>query len=347
MLTTAPAWDFRRTTLAAREHSAYGVSQGLTAEQCLAGSGLSPADLADTQLMIDAGQELTVTRNLLRLLGDRPGLGVEVGRRFTLSSFGLLGFVMMTSPTVREATTTGLRFVQLSNAFVTPRWQETDDESRLTFDDSEIPLDVREFMLSRDLICILGIVETFLGSLPADLPGVAVELGLSPDRGAPLAAELHPFPVRFDAPASVLRLPLELLDLPLPQANAATAAMCEQQCLDLLETRAQRSGLAGQVRERILRLPGEFPTAATVAGELHVDRRTLTRRLAAEGTSYRALVEEVRRTLAVELLEAGFGVEQIARRLGYAETSGLTHAFTRWYGVPPRAYPSYFREHLA
>lgn len=338
MTTRAPSWDFRRTTLAAREHTAYGLSQGLTAEQCLAGSGLSPADLDDPTLEIEAQQELVITRNLLRLLGDRPGLGVEVGRRFTLTSFGLLGFVMLTSPTVRDATSTGLRFIRLSNAFVNPCWEETAVESRLVFDDSEIPADVREFMLTRDLICILDIVRTFLGELPHGVPGVALELSLSADRAAPLAAALAPFPVQVGRPQTVLRLPLEILDVPLPQANEATAKMCEEQCLALLESRAQRSGLAGRVRQRLLQSTGEFPTAATVAAELHVDRRTLHRRLAAEDTSFRRLVEEIRRTLAVELLEAGFGVEQVARRLGYAETSGLTHAFRRWYGVPPRAF---------
>lgn len=338
MTERAPAWDFRRTTLAAREHTLFGLSHGLTAEQCLEGSGLSPADLDDPAVEVEARQELVITRNLLRLLGDRPGLGLEVGRRFTLTSFGLLGFVMLTSPTVRDATRTGLRFLRLSNAFVTPRWTETAGESRLVLDDSEIPADVREFMLTRDLICILEIVRTFLGELPYGVPGVALELNLPADRGSAVAEALHPFPVHFDSPDTVLRLPPEILDLPLPQANAATARMCEAQCLALLESRAQRSGLAGRVRQRLLQSTGELPTAATVASELHVDRRTLHRRLSAEGTSFRRLVEEIRRTLAVELLESGFAVEQIARRLGYAETSGFTHAFTRWYGVPPRAH---------
>lgn len=72
-----------------------------------------------------------------------------------------------------------------------------------------------------------------------------------------------------------------------------------------------------------------------IASELGVDERTLRRRLTAEGTSYRALLDEVRATLAGELLGSGLTVEETARRLGYSETSAFTHAHTRWHGGPP------------
>ncbi|MFD2400258.1 helix-turn-helix transcriptional regulator [Prauserella oleivorans] len=67
--------------------------------------------------------------------------------------------------------------------------------------------------------------------------------------------------------------------------------------------------------------------------------RTLRRKLAAEGTSYRALVDEVRETVAEDLLATpALSVEQIAHRLGYSEASSFIHAFTRWKGVPPREF---------
>jgi AraC-like DNA-binding protein len=72
-----------------------------------------------------------------------------------------------------------------------------------------------------------------------------------------------------------------------------------------------------------------------VADELHIDPRTLRRRLVSEGTSFRALLDEVRRKLAIELLEQDIPVEQIAKQLGYAETANFTHAFKRWEGVAP------------
>ena len=127
--------------------------------------------------------------------------------------------------------------------------------------------------------------------------------------------------------------------MPSPLADANTARKLEQQCRDVLERRLSRVGVAGQVRSRLLHNPGELPPMQTIADELHVDPRTLRRRLATEGTSYRALLDEVRRQLAVELLQQDLSVEEISRYLGYAETANFTHAFTRWEGTAP----SYFR----
>ena len=63
------------------------------------------------------------------------------------------------------------------------------------------------------------------------------------------------------------------------------------------------------------------------------------RRLADEGTTFRALVNEARSALAVDLLcSVGLTVEEVSRRLGYSETSTFCHAFKRWHGMPPSAF---------
>jgi AraC-like DNA-binding protein len=136
----------------------------------------------------------------------------------------------------------------------------------------------------------------------------------------------------------VAALDAAFLDLPLPQADELTAATTEAQCRALVERRRTRSGWAGQVRDVLLTAPSAMPRLERVAAGLHVSERTLRRQLAAEGASYRGLVEELRETLAEELLRAGLPVQQVARRLGYAETASFTHAFTRWKGVSPRAW---------
>jgi AraC-like DNA-binding protein len=66
--------------------------------------------------------------------------------------------------------------------------------------------------------------------------------------------------------------------------------------------------------------------------------RTLRERLAAERTSYRELLDEIRERLAEEMLTEGLTVAQAAERLGYQEVSSFSHAFRRWKGMGPRAY---------
>ncbi len=130
-----------------------------------------------------------------------------------------------------------------------------------------------------------------------------------------------------------------MLDEPLPQADPHTLAVCVAQCEQILERRQRRHGMSAMVRSELLSAPGEMPSLDAVAASLHLHPRTLRRRLAEEGTSFRALTNDVRATLATELLsQVGLTVEQVARRLGYAETAAFNHAFSRWFGLAPNEY---------
>ena len=100
-----------------------------------------------------------------------------------------------------------------------------------------------------------------------------------------------------------------------------------------------RTGVAQQVRVLITQRLAEGAPMATVAGDLGMTERTLRRRLGVEGTSYRALLEEVRESLAAEMLATGrLAVEDVALRLGYAEASSFIAAFRRWTGRTPTAW---------
>ncbi|KYF77608.1 hypothetical protein BE17_26770 [Sorangium cellulosum] len=80
---------------------------------------------------------------------------------------------------------------------------------------------------------------------------------------------------------------------------------------------------------------GGLPTLDDEARSLGTTERTLRRRLQAERTSFRKLVEEVRCDRAADLL-ARSSVTETALRLGFLDTTAFSHAFRRWFGCPPR-----------
>ena len=73
-----------------------------------------------------------------------------------------------------------------------------------------------------------------------------------------------------------------------------------------------------------------------IARDLGISARTLRRNLEQEGTSLRALVDDVRRERADELLATGTPVKEIAFVLGFSETSAFSRAYKRWTGRPPK-----------
>ena len=106
--------------------------------------------------------------------------------------------------------------------------------------------------------------------------------------------------------------------MPLPQANPVTARLCEEQCHQLLVQRYRKGSVAARVRRRLLQQPGRFPDMEAMAEELTITSRTLRRQLAAEGTSYRVLLDEVRRMLAEQWLLLGIlSLAEISERLGF------------------------------
>jgi AraC-like DNA-binding protein len=313
-------------------------ARGIPVDECLTGSGLAERDLHDENAEIWPHQEFTVVRNIIGTLGDRPGIGVEAGMFSTFGRTGVLGFLFLASRTVGEGLRRIVPYLALSPSHVRLAVHEDGDHGYIVADSSEIPVDIRAFVVERDLA---GLAAVLRGA-GIDLRLDRLDSTLDEQRTLRLAAAWHlaPADVRANQPQNRLVGPLSMLEQPLAQADPNTARVFERQCRDLLQRRLARVGVTGQVRSRLLHIQGELPTMQTIAAELHIDPRTLRRRLADEGTSFRALCENVRHGLARKLLAEGLSIEAIAQRLGYAETASFTHAFTRWEGVAPR----YFRQ---
>lgn len=325
----------RRAITSVRMQVAYGEEQGLSAAQCLKGSGIDVSMLQQAEVTIERNQELQVVHNLCAAL-DNPALhGLAMGQRYHLSSYGVWGFALLSSPTFRDAVGLGLRYLDLTFAFVGIQLQEQDGQASLLIDDSGVPEPVRDFLLARDASAVMMIQEELFSDR---IPLASLEVRLPPQDPSPFIA-IFGLPPQFAQPRNRATFPSLLLDMPLPQANPVTARLCEEQCSQLLEQRYRHSSLAQRVRRRLLQKPGDFPDMVTLASEFCMTSRTLRRQLSAEGTGYRELLDEVRRMLAEQWLTLGvLGLEEISQRLGFSELSNFVHAFRRWTGQTPARF---------
>jgi AraC-like DNA-binding protein len=329
-------WDLHRAPASALVLTGLGMEHGVPQEVGLRGTRLTPEALGDPQTTVTGHQEIQIIRNLLTALGEDVPLGIEAGMRYHLTTHGIWGFALSSSPTLRTAAAVGLRYVNLTFALTRMSAIEQDNGIQLVLDDSHLPSDVRRFLVERELTSIVHLARQLLSD-----PSAVIGVQFRHPAPAATAPYEKAFGVRptFDAAANAANVPAELLNRALPQADAHTAAVTEAQCRRLLADRQARAGIAGKVRDRLVARPGAMPDMETVAAELHMSSRSLRRRLTAEGTSYRALADEVREHLAEELLATkALSVEEIGRRLGYAATPAFTTAFKRWKGITPRAY---------
>lgn len=327
-------WNFRRSANSVQLLARMGQARGLSLADCLRGTRLTAPQLEEPELEIDAGQELQLVRNLCALLPRHPDLGLQTGLHYQLTAYGIFGFAIISSPTFRSAIRTGLSYLELSFIFCRLRVEEQSGEFHLVLEDEEIPTDVRDFLLERDAAAIRLIQRELFGEA---MPLLRMEWRCRKPAYAPEFRRIFGVTPAFGCASTRMIIDTRLIDQPLPRADTRTAQLCEVQCRDLLQRRKARSGTASVVRNHLLATPAGVPDMEQLAERLHMTTRTLRRKLEAEGTSYRALLDEIREALAEELLRAGtMSVEEVAERLGYAESSSFIHAFKRWKGVTPR-----------
>jgi AraC-like DNA-binding protein len=82
-----------------------------------------------------------------------------------------------------------------------------------------------------------------------------------------------------------------------------------------------------------------YPSSARIASLLGVSRRTLARRLEAEGTNFSALVDEVRFNRAKHLLgNTRLGIAEISAATGFEDHSHFTRMFRRIGGITPAQF---------
>lgn len=309
--------------------------EGLPVAAVLEGSGIDERDLGNPEVEILGSQEIRVVENLLRL-GVDPSFAFRVGARYRISAFGLLGYALMNSETMRDAVELCARFLPLAHAYCAIRLTETETEATVFFECSLPSPALRTFAVERDMAALAMISRDLTGGrLPLrrwwighrQQAPLAVYQGLV--RGEP----------QFDAPSSQWTFDRAQLDTPLPLANAMTRHLCVRACEDLLSRRQSMKGFDGKVRSHLMRHADRMPSLEEMADEFCLTPRTLRRRLADEGTTFRDIVLDVRHTLAESMLrEGGVPIQEIASRLGYQDATSFITAFKRWSGMSPAAF---------
>lgn len=126
------------------------------------------------------------------------------------------------------------------------------------------------------------------------------------------------------------------------------SSLGDQHLADILQHQLEKSAVeatdvelfSNQVRSIIMSHGlQQGVVAKSIVGVLGISESTLYRRLALENTSFKALTDDVRKSLATRLLVSNaVTIAEVAGRLGYADSACLTRAFYRWFGTTPMQY---------
>lgn len=331
-------WDFRRGIATARVLTQVGFDHGVSVDAMLQHTGITRAVLDDPGSEIEALQEVQLIRNLISELPHLPTLGLIAGTRYHVTTYGLWGFALLSSPTLGAAVSMGSRMLNHTFALTTNTVEQLDSVVNITYQSDHLPPDVRQFIIDRDRAAAVTLQREIMGR-PLPYNRIEMRRPEPPPEVAAAYTELFGIQPLFGQAREAASFDAHHLHMPLPQADPHTMQLCEQMCRRLVDARKARTGVAAAVRNRLMRTPGHIPDMEEIAAEMRMTSRTLRRHLTAEGATFRTLLEEVRSTLAEELMaSATLTHGEIAERLGYADVTTFIEAFRRWKGMAPSTF---------
>lgn len=296
-------------------------SLGLDPSDLMAQVGLDPAGLAAPDRWIPAA---AVCR-LLELSARQSGcddFGVRLAELRTYSALGPLSLALRQEPSMRDALGLLLRYEHTYNEAIRMRLSEDGGLAtiRLWFEFGE-PVATRQAE-GLAVGALLGIVRELIGK-----PWEPLSVCFS-----------HPAPANTETSVRVLggrvHFSHDFTGLVMYARDLdAGVAGSERRDPDMLRALlgASRGAVGDRVKEIVeVLLPTGRCSVAEVASTLRVDRRTLHRHLAAEGTTFTQIVDTTRAGLAERYLASSrYPMTEISHLLGFAAPS----AFTRWFGT--------------
>lgn len=308
------------------------VELGFEPNRIIKSAGISPIALRNPE----NAMPLSAACRLLHVAATAtncPHFGALVGRRGGTGSLGLVGRLMRSAPTLGEA---------ILDLCVN---QHRYTRGAVTY-----------LVLQRDMALWGYAIQQphFAGATQVCEAAAAIgcailrELaGLPPDdillrRAKPADGASHArifgkVP-RFEAEQYALVLRKEHLSLPLATSDRELRRILQRQ-VSAYWALAQPNASDRVRRILTAHVLSQGASAAAVASELRMTERTMNRRLEAEGTTFRDLLNEARYDASRQLIGAtNLPLTDIALALGYATPSAFTRAFSRWSGDAPSAW---------
>lgn len=297
---------------------------------------LIPEQLA--ALDLDARVPLREAHAGLTLASERlrdDSIGLKLGRYMAFGTGGTFDYVVRSAGTVRESLEVAARYTRLiANPFsvTLERWKR---HAVIRFDD-DVPWSrqTADFALS----------AWHKAHASEELPKSAQpEYWLPHSAPADTTEYQRTFSggvLRFNAPFLGLVFERECEDAPMPVSDPVLHSLIRARADTLLE------GLAdSRVTLRVRRLIGETirsgaePSALGVARLLRMSRRTLSRKLDQEGTSFSEELDKTRRELGLSLVQrTKLSLVEVAFQLGFSHVESFNRAFKRWTGTTPLVY---------
>ena len=310
------------------------VSAGVPAEPLLAMAGLTLEVIDNPAVRLRVRDQIRFLNLASRALKD-DFLGFNLALHVEFRELGLFYYVLSSSAHLKDALERAARYSTIVNEGIVPE-MITRKHTGLTVRYSGVGRHLDRHQIEFWMVALVRICRKLTGLrlVPQSVRFVHLRSSTNSDFGRIFGDN-----VEFGASADEIIFASNLEEIRLvgadPYLNKFLVRCCE-------EALADRSGKISSFQSNVENaivplLPHGKADVDEVARQLRVSRRTLSRRLSHEGSSFSKVLEDLKVHLANRYLADGnLSISQIAWLLGYQEVGAFSRAFRRWTGRTPR-----------
>jgi AraC-like DNA-binding protein len=315
------------------------ATAGAAPSTLLARAGLDPMLLADQDNRVSFAAYKTLMRAAKELTGD-PALALHFGEAFEMTSLSIVGHIGMACENWAQAFEQLGRYTQL----VIDIAVDSPDGKRFVIE--RVGGKVWLTDTRRDPNDFPELTESSFARMAAAAhtrrSGIKVVREIHVTHEAPsYSAEyerVFELPVVFESDRNALLMKDDsFLATPTPNPSRYVFGVFSARADRLLQELETDTTARGRVESLLIpMLHTGVAGMDVVASKMALTRRTLARRLKAEGTSFEKVLDELRHRMALDYLDSRkVSVTETAYLTGFSDPAAFTRAFKRWEGVSP------------
>lgn len=244
-------------------------------------------------------------------------------------------YVGLYAETIRSGLQNWADYSQLRSNYARISYSESEKCGHLMWSLPPTRMDFRQF--SHAFIgWAVGRIEMILGGRT---DRIEIHFSAPRPKSPSRLLEKYDLQVKYEQPDHCVIVPADLLDDAPPMADPTLLKIIEKHVLRSIEKQTLAASPVHRIKEAMSEAMNAGDcTVETVSRGLGMSRRSLQRTLAANNTSFRSLLSDVRRIRAKQyLLETDLTIKEIAHRLGFSEMSAFSRAAKSWFGKSPKS----------
>ena len=301
---------------------------GLSPEAILEGSGTSWPEIEALHPF-----DLDVMADLFDYVAHRTpeGFAIRCGHASKVRDFGIVGFSMMSMPTLRAAFEHWNRYCLVAGHPLVTTVVEEGDQWQMHFEPRRLmTADAERFCIEASIAAMEPIIEELTGE-PSNT--LRIELPFARPADTESYAVFRTANIQFGRPHAAFHGRRSAIDRAIPAQDGDLREMLNQQCANFLAILTHERPLSERLEDLMRETAGEIPSLDDMAAKLGMSRRSLQRELRAQDISYQQIVKQFRMRNALFLLgERRANIKMIAYMLGFKDVGSFRRAFHEWTG---------------